>query len=154
MKRLLKALTTLSVFVFLVVLSSCDSNKFYDQWVEAGAAIEEEHIFEYIELDQVKTKMDARENFVVIYGSYENASTVSIVSSFQAQYDYLCTNGEEYVIYVVDSTEITSYEGAKNATESLGLREEVSKDGSPVIITYKNGVPEFESNWIDKHHTQ
>ena len=105
MKKLLKALSTLSVLMLLVVLTSCGSNKFYKEWSKAGAEIEKDNIFEYIELEEVKEKIAAGETFVLIYASSENSTSISTINSFQAQYDYLCTNGEEIVIYVLDSTD-------------------------------------------------
>ena len=106
MKRFLKALTTLSLTIMLlVVFTSCNANKFYKEWSKAGANIEKENVFEVIELEQVEAKIAAGDTFVLIYATSESSSAVSAVTSFQAQYDYLCTNGEERVIYVLDSTE-------------------------------------------------
>ena len=119
MKRLLKALSTLSVLMLLVVLTSCGSNKFYKEWSKAGAEIEEENIFEYIELESVKEKIATGETFVLVYASSENAQSISAINSFQAQYDYLCTNDEEIVIYVLDSTDYDKSSERKEAKEAL-----------------------------------
>ena len=154
MKRLLKALSTLSVLMLLVVLTSCGANKFYKEWSKAGAEIEKENIFEYIELEDVKEKNAAGEKFVVIYASSENATSVSVITSFQAQYDYLCTNGEEIVVYVIDSTDFTKSSDRKEAKEALGIAKAVPSDGSPLIVTYKDGAPVVESNWLDKIQTK
>ena len=154
MKRFLKALTTLSVFMLLVVLTSCGSNKFYNEWSKAGAEIEKENIFEYIELEQVGEKIAAGETFVLIYASSENDSSVSTITSFQAQYDYLCTKGEEVTIYVLDSTDFDKSSERKEAKETLKVSKAVPNDGSPLIVTYEKGVPVVESNYLDKIATQ
>ena len=154
MKKLLKALSTLSVLMLLIVLTSCGSNKFYREWSKAGAEIEKDNVFEYIELEEVKEKIAAGETFVVIYASNENASSISVINSFQAQYDYLCTNGEERVIYVIDSTDFDKSSERKEAKEALGVTKAVPNDGSALIVTYVSGVPTVESNWLDKIQTQ
>lgn len=154
MKRFLKALTTLSVFMLLVVLTSCGSNKFYKEWSKAGAQIEEENIFEYIELEDVKTKIAASETFVVIYASSENASSVAAITSFQAQYDYLCTKGEEITVYVIDSTDFDKSSERKEPKEALAIAKAVPNDGSPLIVTYEKGTPVVESNWKEKIQTK
>ena len=154
MKRLLKALSTLSVLLLLVVLTSCGSNKFYKEWSNAGANIEKDNIFEYIELEEVKEKIAASETFVVVYASYENATSISTINSLQAQYDYLCTNDEEIVIYVVDSTDFDKSSERKEAKEALAVTKAVPNDGSPLIVTYSKGAPTVESNWLDKIQTQ
>ena len=155
MKRLLKALTTLSVaFMLLVVFTSCNAYKFYKEWSKAGADIEKENVFEVIELADVEAKIAAGDTFVVIYASSENSEAVATITSFQAQYDYLCTNGEERVIYVVDSTEIDKPSERTAAKKSLGVAKELPKNGAPLIVTYINGVTDVESNWTDKIQTK
>ena len=154
MKKLLKALSTLSVLMLLVVLTSCGSNKFYKEWSKAGAEIEKENIFEYIELEVVKEKIAAGETFVLIYASSENTQSISAINSFQTQYDYLCTKGEEIVIYVLDSTDFDKSSERKEAKEALTIAKAVPADGSPLIVTYEKGAPVVESNWMDKIQTK
>ena len=155
MKRFLKALTTLSITIMLlVVFTSCNDNKFYKEWSEAGAGIEEEHIFEVIELSDVETKIAAGETFVVIFASSENSEAVNIITTFQTQYDYLCLNDEEVVIYVVDSTEIDKSSERTAARESLGVAKDLPKNGAPLVVTYIKGVTDVESNWTDKIQTK
>ena len=155
MKRFLKALTTLSLTIMLlVVFTSCAEYKFYKEWAKAGAVIEEENIFEAIELDAVKAKIAAGDTFVLVYASSENASSVSAITSFQAQYDYLCTNGEERVIYVLDSTDYDKSSDRTEVKNALGLAKAVPSDGSPLVVTYLKGIADVESNWKDKIQTK
>ena len=155
MKRFLKALTTLSLTIaLLVVFASCGSNKFYKEWSEAGAKIEKENIFEVVELEDVKTKIANGDTFVLVYAASTNTSAVSAISSFQAQYDYLCTKGEEVTIYVLDSTDFDKSSERKEAKETLKVSKAVPNDGSPLIVTYEKGVPVVESNYLDKIATQ
>lgn len=155
MRRLLKALTTLSLaFMLLVVFTSCNEDKFYEEWSEAGAQIEETHIFKEIELEDVKVKIENGDTFVLIYAASTNTSAVSAISSFQAQYDYLCTNGEERVIYVLDSTEFDKPTEKAKVKEYLQVFKELPKNGSPLVVTYNKGVIDIESNWTDKNQTK
>ena len=155
MKRFLKALTTLSLTIMLlVVFTSCNADKFYKEWSKAGANIEKENVFEVIELEQVEAKIAAGDTFVLIYATSENSSSVSLITSFQAQYDYLCTNGEERVIYVLDSTEYDKSSEKATVKKALGVAKELPKDGSPLIVTYIKGVTDVESNWTDKIQTK
>ena len=155
MKRFLKALTTLSLTIaLLIVFASCGSNKFYKEWSEAGANIEKEHIFEVVELEDVKTKIANGDTFVLIYAASTNNSAVSAISSFQAQYDYLCTNGEEIVVYVLDSTEYDKSSERTEVKKALGVTKELPKNGAPLVVTYIKGVTDVESNWVDKIQTE
>ena len=106
------------------------------------------------ELEEVKEKIAANETFVLIYASSENAQSISLINTFQAQYDYLCTNGEEIVIYVLDSTDFDKSSERKEAKEALAIAKAVPSNGSPLIVTYENGAPVVESNWMDKIQTQ
>ena len=155
MKRFLKALTTLSITIMLlVVFTSCNANKFYKEWSKAGANIEKENVFEVIELDAVEAKIAAGETFVLVYASSENSSSVTAISSFQAQYDYLCSKGEERVVYVLDSTEYDKSSERTQVKNALGVAKELPKDGSPLVVTYIKGVTDVESNWTDKIQTK
>ena len=155
MKRFLKAISVLSItLMFVLTLASCNQNKFYKEWSKAGAAIEEENIFEYIELDEVASKITNRDTFVVVYASSENTNAVNVISSLQAQYDYLCTKGEERTVYVVDSTDIDKSSERTNAKEKLGLTKAVNSTGEPIVITYIDGQIDVESNYEDKNQTK
>lgn len=152
MKRFLKAISMLSITLMLVVLTGCNQDKFYKEWSNAGAEIEEENIFEYIELDEVATKISNGDTFVVVCASSKNSQSITVINTLQSQHDYLCPE-KDVTIYVVDSTDFDK-SSRKTAKEKLGLSKAVTSDGSPIIMTYEKGIIGVETNWLDKIQTQ
>ena len=146
MKSFLRVITTFVVaLVFGLALTSCSEYNFYEEFVNAGADIEKDHIFEVLTLSEVEAKIEADETFVLVYGTAESSSCVNIVSSLQAQYEYLqvedtLEDGKEVTIYFMDATDyIDSSKKRKEIREALNIKEPMdSTSDSPVIVIYKN----------------
>lgn len=145
MKKFIKAL---GLFSFLAVLmltfTSCNSYNFYKDWNGAGADIESNNIFTTITLDEAKEKKDAKETFVLFYGASSSSTAVSMVTSLQAQAEYL--NNTDATIYYVNSADY--YEtSSKRALvrEAIGMRDAPST-ADPVIMIFRNGASAIDSS--------
>ena len=152
MKSFLRVITTFVVaLVFGLALTSCSEYNFYEEFVNAGADIEKDHIFEVLTLSEVEAKIEADETFVLVYGTAESSSCVNIVSSLQAQYEYLqdtLEDGKEVTIYFMDATDyIDSSKKRKEIREALNIKEPMdSTSDSPVIVIYKNGKVDIDTS--------
>ena len=102
----MKGLSALAVLIsFGFALVSCNSNSFYKEWKDAGAVIEEDNCFKLLSVDEVVSKRENEENFIVFLGassigSSKNQTAVDLVSSIQAQAD--AVNYDGYVLSISD----------------------------------------------------
>ena len=144
MKRFLKAFgVILCVFTVLLTLTSCSGYDFYEDWHNAGATIEKENIYQLITLDEAKQKIDNKDTFVLIYASSSNSESVKVISSFQAQAEYL--QRTDAVIYFLNSSEFTSTSDRTKVRETIKMHEAPS-DGSPIVMGYKNSASVIDTS--------
>lgn len=144
MKRFLKAFgVILCVFTVLLTLTSCSGYDFYEDWHNAGATIEKENIYQLITLDEAKQKIDNKDTFVLIYASSSNSESVKVISSFQAQAEYL--QRTDAVIYYLNSSEFTSTSDRTKVRETIKMHEAPS-DGSPIVMGYKNSAAVIDTS--------
>lgn len=134
MKKAIKSISFISfMFVLLFIMVSCSNKGFYQDFHSAGAIIEKENIFEQITLDQAKTKKENNETFVLLYGNSTNSACVSVVTSLQAQAEYL--GNTDVTIYFLNSTEYKTSSQRKEVRDAIRMHEPTS-DGAPVIMTF------------------
>lgn len=89
MKKLKKYIIPVIMgFIFIFSLASCGSNSFYNEWHNAGAEIEENNVFKSVTLDDVTSKINAKESFALFIGCKDDKDAVAAVSKIQ----YLATN--------------------------------------------------------------
>lgn len=168
MKRVLKALSLLSlVFLMVITMTSCSGYDFYNDWHGAGADIEQENIFQSISLEEAEKKKFAGEKFVLLYANSSSSSAVNVVTSLQAQAEYL--SATDKTIYVLDSTEFDTLDERKTirgrVDEALETQYEeqgraflkmhdVPTDGSPIIMTFRNKAIDVDTSYLDKVATK
>lgn len=140
MKKWTKVLTILSfAFIAMLMVVGCSKDyDFYKDWHEAGAEIEKENIFEVISLDDAKKKKENNDVFVLVYASsmsdsVVNNMSVSLISSLQAQAEYL--GNTDATIYFLDSKEFDTKEKRKTVRESLNMHDALT-GGDPVLLVY------------------
>lgn len=152
MKRFLKLTSLMSVLLFIVVvMTGCSKYNFYDDFKGAGADIEKENIFELITLDEIKAKKEAGETFVVLYGASSNSECVNVVTSLQAQAEYL--GNEEATIYFFNSKDYNTTSKVREVKDQIKMHNP-SKDGSPIVITFKATAVDIDTSNTDKVRTK
>lgn len=155
MKNLKKILSAFVIaFVFGLALTSCSGYSFYDEFKEAGADISEDHIFEVLSLKEVVAKIDADETFVLVYGTADSTSCVSVITSLQVQAEYL--EAEDKTVYFMDASDyIESSKKRKEIRESLNINDPMdSITDAPVIVIYKNGKVDIDTSNTDSSRTK
>ena len=156
MKSLKKIISAFVIaLVFGLALTSCSGYNFYKEFSEAGADIEKDHIFEVLTLEEVKTKIEADDTFVLVYGTAESVACVNVITSLQAQAEYL--GAAEKTIYFMDATEyIEGGSGSrKEVKEAIKINDPLSsKTASPIIIIYKNGKVDVDTSAVDSSKTK
>lgn len=155
MKSLKKIVSTFVVALVLgLALTSCKGYNFYNEFVEAGADIEKDNIFEVLTLEQVKTKIENDETFVLLYGTAESSSCVNVVTSLQAQAEYL--EEETDTIYFMDATDyIESSKKRKEIREALNIKDPMdSLSDAPVIVIYKKGKVDIDTSNTESTRTK
>ena len=65
MNKFKKILSALAVSIAFTTLASCSENSFYKEWRDAGATIEEENVFKELTVDEVVTKRDNKDSFII-----------------------------------------------------------------------------------------
>ena len=102
MSKYIKSISALAVIVIAVLtLAGCKYN-FYKEWVEAGATIEKDNIFEVVEIEEAKDKIAANETFVLVFGTTSAASAAQTVTILQTTADYLEFDGKLFYIDCTD----------------------------------------------------
>ncbi len=143
MKKILKITSLFSVFVlFMILMTSCSGYSFYKDWHKAGADIDKDHIFEVITLEQAETKKKNGDVFALLFASSSNKESVNVVTSFQAQAEYL--EAIDKTIYFVDSTKYTSTSLRNEVRTALGMQD-VPTDGAPAVMTFKSKAVDVDT---------
>ena len=139
MTKFSKAFSTLLlVFILLLTMTSCSGYDFYNDWHGAGADIDKENIYEVISLEEAKKKKDASETFVLVYAASSSSKAVSVITSLQAQAEYLsCT---DVVIYYLNSKDYFGSTSTRTEVRNTLNMNESPSDGSPVILGFKSGA--------------
>ena len=151
MKRFLKALTTLSLILVMVIsLTSCGYN-FYNDWHSAGADIEKENIYVVITLEEAKKMKEEGQKFALIYASSSSSTSVDVITTFQIQAEYL--GNEDAKIYFIDSSNYQAKEKRNEVRDAIKMHEAPS-NGSPVVMTFKNGAVDVDTSNVNKVKTK
>ncbi len=154
MKRLVKLISVFCMtFVFLLSMASCTGYDFYSDWHNAGASIEKEHIFEVITLEEAtKMKKDGI-SFALLYASSSSQESVKVVSTLQAQAEYL--GREDAVIYFLDAKDYdTSSKRKELRSADTIYMHEAPTDGSPIIMTFKSTAVDVDTSFTNKPKTK
>ncbi len=134
MKKLMKAISFMTcMLVMVLAMTSCSGYSFYNDFHDAGAEIEKENIFEIISLEEAKTKKENGDTFVLLYGSSSNSNCVALVSSLQAQAEYL--GKADATIYFLNSKDYTTSSKCREVKDAI-MMHDPTKDGSPIIMTF------------------
>ena len=155
MKSLKKIISAFVVACVLgLALTSCSGYNFYDEFKEAGADITEDHIFEVVNLEKAQANIEADETFVLVYGTSESLACVNVITSLQAQAEYL--EAEDKTIYFMDATDyIESSKKRKEVREALDINDPMDAlSDSPVIVIYKNGKVDIDTSNPDSSRTK
>lgn len=147
MKKITKILTVLSVlFLFTWMLGSCSSQyDFYEDWHGAGADIEKENIFQTVSLDEAKQMKEDKKTFVLVYASSVANSSVSLITSLQAQAEYL--NAKDATIYYLNSADYNTTSKSKEVNNAINMNDAGAfKDGTPVVMTFKKGIVDVDTS--------
>lgn len=155
MKGFLKAIVICSIsFLMVLTMTGCSEYNFYGDWHSAGANIEEKNIFVTISLEEAKAKKEAGDVFTLLYASSSSTQSLSVVSSLQAQAEYLLKGEvDDVVIYYVNSSEFNTSEKRTEVRTALGMHEAPS-DGSPIIMTFKSGRVDVDTSDFNKVATK
>ncbi|MCM1131106.1 MAG: hypothetical protein NC310_03340 [Roseburia sp.] len=152
MKKFLKAISIMSIlFVMVLAMTSCSGYSFYKDFHDAGAEIEKDNIFELITLEEAKAKKENGDTFVLLYGSSSNSNCVNIVSTLQAQAEYL--GNTEATIYFLNSKDYTTTSKCREVKDAIRMHDP-SKDGSPIIMTFKATAVDIDTSNKDKVKTK
>ncbi len=152
MKRFLKLTSLMSVLLLMIiVMTGCSKYNFYNDFKDAGAKIEKDNIFEVISLEEIQSKKEAGETFVVLYGSSSSTKCVNVVTSLQTQAEYL--GNEDATIYFFNSKEYNTTSKVREVKEAIKMHNP-SKDGSPIIITFKAKAVDIDTSNTDKVKTK
>lgn len=137
MSKFIKSFSALAVIVIAALtLASCKYN-FYNDWSDAGAQIEKDNVFEVLEVEGAKAKVDADETFVLVFGTSTAASAASTVTTLQSTADALEFDG---TLYYVDCTEyINKPADRKMLKETFGLNDSNKISSNLVIAIYDKG---------------
>lgn len=147
MKKWTKVIAVLSMLlVFTCLLGSCSSNyDFYKDWHDAGADIEEDNIFKTVTLEEAQKLKEDKETFALVYASSVAVSSVSLITSLQAQAEYL--GHEDATIYYLNSTDYTTVSKCKEVNAAINMNDAGSfKDGTPVVMTFKKGIVDVDTS--------
>ena len=103
-KELIIFLSVLAVAIILTIicLIPTSKEKFMTEWSNAGATLNEDHIYKYIDLDDfIDAKKDASEDkpLIILYGSSTDSTTVSNISTI----DTTAQNYDIERIYILKS---------------------------------------------------
>lgn len=152
MKKLFKAMAIIP-FVFLMVfmMTGCSEYNFYDDFHAAGSEIEEDNIYKVLTLEEAKKMKDEGQTFALIYGSSESDETVTIITRFQTQAEYL--GNPTATIYFVNSKDYTTSSQRKEVRDALGMHDPTS-NGAPVIMTFKSSRVDLDTSNKDKTKTK
>lgn len=137
MSKFIKSVSALAVIVIAALtLASCKYN-FYNDWSNAGAEIEKENVFEVLEVDSAKAKVDADDTFVLVFGTTKAVSAAATVTTLQATADALEFDG---TLYYVDCTDyINKPADRKMLKETFGLNDSNQISSNLVIAIYDKG---------------
>ena len=153
MKRFLKACGALVLsFVLLLAMTSCSEYDFYEDWHGAGAAIEKDNIFETISLEKAAEMKEDGKVFALVYASSSAATSRNVITSLQVQAEYL--GCEDAVVYYVNSTDYYGSSTTRKEVKSIIGMHEAPSDGSPVIMTFKNGRVDVDTSDMNKTKTK
>lgn len=155
MKSLKKIVSAFVIaLIFGLALTSCSGYNFYKEFSEAGADIEENNIFEVLTLEEAKAKIEANETFVLLYGTAQSSPCVNVVTSLQAQAEYL--GAEDLTVYFMDATDyIESSKSRKEVREAIKMNDPMDQfSDSPVIIIYKNGKVDVDTSALESTKTK
>lgn len=132
-------------------MTSCSGYSFYNDFHNAGADIEKDHIFELITLEEAKEKKEKGDTFVLLYGASSNQSCVTVVTSLQAQAEYL--GNTDATIYFLNSKDYTTTSKCREVKDAIRMHDP-SKDGSPIIMTFKATAVDIDTSNKDKVRTK
>ena len=118
MNKFKKILSALAVTIAFTTLASCGENSFYKEWHDAGATIEEENVFKELTVDEVVTKRDNKDSFIIFAGSSSKSGAISAVSDIQVQADSLDYNGYVYFVNTKDILSSISFRISDKSTDS------------------------------------
>ena len=137
MSKYIKSISALAVIVIAVLtLAGCKYN-FYKEWVEAGATIEKDNIFEVVEIEEAKDKIAANETFVLVFGTTSAASAAQTVTILQTTADYLEFDGK---LFYIDCTDyINKPADRKMLKEAFGINDSNQISSNLVIAIYDKG---------------
>lgn len=148
----MKLLSAMSIlFVMVLTMTSCSGYSFYNDFHNAGADIEKNHIFELITLDEAKQKKENGDTFVLLYGASSNETCVSLVTSLQVQAEYL--GNAEATIYFLNAKDYTTTSKCREVKDAIRMHDP-SKDGSPIIMTFKATAVDIDTSNKDKVRTK
>ena len=161
MKKVFSLLAGLSaVTLGILSLASCSSSSFYKDWSNAGADIDESVPFEYISFDDVKSKLQAKDSFLVMYGTPSDSTDVSNVQGIC--YDAYVTNQEAKIYFVNCEDAVSSVSRRDEYTKELKvyncltpsyLNQDDSQEGlnGLVAVLYENGTVTFDTSRAFKY---
>lgn len=146
MSKLVKVLSAVAVMILgLTTLVGCGYN-FYEDWSEAGAEIEKTNVFEAIDLEKAKSKIENDDSFVLVIGCSQSNVAVTSVSTIQELADYYEYNGK---LFFVDATEYISNMSVRNELKTaLGIKEPIMSTTSSdvIIVIYEQGEIKLDSS--------
>ena len=146
MKKLFKRVALAMFVVFgLLSLTSCGKYNFYKDWSEAGANIEEENIYEVLTIEEVQSKRENGDTFIVVVGTSQSYTAVSSITMLQTQADYLGFAG---TVYFVDSTDYLEKQSVRTELiAALGIKEITkSTTADIIVVTYEKGIVNLDSS--------
>lgn len=140
--------------VMMLTMTSCSGYSFYDDWSGAGADIEKENIFITVSLEEVGKKIEADDTFALVYATSSSTACVSVITSLQAQAEYL--GCEDKKIYFLDATNYLSTSTLRSEVRSVTRMHEAmsSPSANPVILTYKKGALDVDTSNLNKTQTK
>lgn len=142
-----------ALFISLFTLVSCSNYDFYSDWSKAGASIEKDNVFLSLSADEVKTKRDNGETFVILVGSSTDSKAVSAITAIQEQADIVGYTGNVYFVNAKDVSSSSASSASRNEfKEKVGLKAftSVSTEANLVVVAYKKGVVELDTSSTTK----
>ena len=142
MKLLIAAIGTLVLFLSL---ASCSGSSFYRDFHSAGADIDTDCQFSYVTVDEVKTKRENGDKFVLFLGSSTDSSCVTKVEQIEAEAKACKYTGG---LLFLSTTDITS-----SSAKSLELIKalNIKNITGMVAVEYKGNEILFDTSKYDQN---
>lgn len=141
-----KIIAYISAFMLIIVgalsLASCSKKTFYSEWHKAGATIEKDNAFEYITVDEIKSKLDDKNtSFAVFFGSSKDEQAIKDVTAMQYTADVKNYEGK---VYFLSTTNLKKQSKMKEIKEKIKV--DISDMGTSVqCVLFKNGRVDFNT---------